>query len=203
MGRLGIFGGTFNPIHNGHLHIAECFWQQMDLDSLLFIPSKRPTHKPAPDLASSTHRLAMCRAALEGTPFSVSDLEITRQSDSYTVYTLEELHRQYPEERLYLLMGEDMFLTLLDWKAPEEILSLCVVCVAPRSEDSRSRILTYGKRLAALGGQYALLDIPFLSVSSTEIRQRVQAGLPIDHLMPDAARQYLYEHHLYQGGAYA
>ena len=59
MGRLGIFGGTFNPIHNGHLHIAECFWQQMDLDSLLFIPSKRPTHKPAPDLAGSTHRLAM------------------------------------------------------------------------------------------------------------------------------------------------
>ena len=145
----------------------------------------------------------MCRSALEGSPFSVSDLEVTRQSDSYTVYTLEELHRQYPEERLYLLMGEDMFLTLLDWKAPEEILSLCVVCVAPRSEDSRSRILTYGERLTALGGQYALLDIPFLSVSSTEIRQRVQAGLPIDHLMPDAARQYLYEHHLYQGGAYA
>ncbi|MDD5952564.1 MAG: nicotinate-nucleotide adenylyltransferase [Oscillospiraceae bacterium] len=201
MGKLGIFGGTFNPIHNGHLHIARCFQEQLALDSVMLIPSKRPTHKAAPDLASSYDRLMMCRLATAGTPFTVSDMEITRKTASYTVYTLEALREKHPLDTLYLLMGEDMFLTLLDWKAPERICALAVCCVAPRSEDGRERLLSYGKKLEQIGGQYRLLDIPFLPISSTQVRDRLRNGLPISDLVPPRVAHYLREHPIYTGGS--
>ncbi len=200
MKKIGIFGGTFNPIHNGHLHIARCFAAQLALDSVIFVPSKRPTHKPSADLASAADRLRMCELAVAGTPFTVSDLEITREQESYTVYTLESLHQLYPSDALYLLMGEDMFLTLLDWREPRRICQLAVLCVAPRSADSRQRLAQHGERLAAIGGRCRVAEIPFLPVSSTEIRQRLRDGLPIGDMVPAGVEQYLRRHQLYRGG---
>lgn len=198
MKKIGVFGGTFNPIHNGHLHIARCFAADLELDSVLLIPSKKPTHKPSPDLASGEDRLAMCRLAAEGTGFVVSDLEITREQESYTVYTLEQLKAQYPEDELYLLMGEDMFLTLLQWKAPERLCALAVLCAAPRSHDGRARLEAYGEKLAAIGGRYRITEIPFLPVSSTEIREKIRAEQPVDTLVPAGVAQYLKEKQLYK-----
>ena len=200
MGKIGVFGGTFNPIHNGHLHIAKCFGEQLALDSVLLIPSKKPTHKTDLDLAPTFARLEMCALAVEETGFAVSDMEITRAQDSYTVYTLEALKHQYPADTLYLLMGEDMFLTLLDWREPKRICELAVLCAAPRSPDGRSRLEDYGKEIALAGGRYKIVDIPFLPVSSTEIRQRLRNGQSISELVPQKVEQYINAHHLYQGG---
>ena len=203
MGKIGVFGGTFNPIHNGHLHIAKFFAAQLALDSVLFIPSKKPPHKPDSDLASTADRLAMCALAVEGTGFDVSDMEIAREQDSYTVYTLEALQRQHPDDELYLLMGEDMFLTLLQWREPERICELAVLCAAPRSPDGRPRLEEYGRQIENAGGRYQIVDIPFLPVSSTEIRQRVQKGQPIGGLVPPKVEQYIKEHQLYEGGSHS
>lgn len=197
MKKIGVFGGTFNPIHNGHLHIARCFAQQLALDSVMLIPSKKPTHKPSPDLAHAADRLAMCQLAVAGTNFTVSDLEIVREKESYTVYTLEQLKAQYPEDTLYLLMGEDMFLTLLQWKSPEKLCEMAVLCVAPRSHDGIERLEAYGKKLTAIGGRYQITEIPFLPISSTEIRNRIRAGKPIDTLVPPDVEQYLRKKQLY------
>ena len=135
MNRIAIFGGTFNPIHNGHLHIAQQFQKQLCAQRVLFIPTFVPPHKRAPDLAPAEDRLEMCRLACEGTPFEVSDLEIRRGGPSYTAETLLALKREYPDAELCFLTGEDMFLTLETWYKPDVIYSLATICAAPRSTD--------------------------------------------------------------------
>ena len=123
--KTGICGGTFNPIHNGHLHIVEEFRRGLGLDRVLLIPTRVPPHKAAPDLASAGERFAMCRLAAQGKPWlELSDIEMRREGKSYTAETLEELSALYPQDQFYLLMGEDMFLTLGRWYRPETIFSL-------------------------------------------------------------------------------
>ena len=123
--KTGIYGGTFNPIHNGHLHIVEEFRRGLGLDRVLLIPTRVPPHKAAPDLASAGERFAMCRLAAQGKPWlELSDIEMRREGKSYTAETLEELSVLYPQDQFYLLMGEDMFLTLGRWYRPETIFSL-------------------------------------------------------------------------------
>ena len=123
--KTGIYGGTFNPIHNGHLHIVEEFRRGLGLDRVLLIPTRVPPHKAAPDLASAGERFAMCRLAAQGKPWlELSDIEMRREGKSYTAETLEELSALYPQDQFYLLMGEDMFLTLGRWYRPETIFSL-------------------------------------------------------------------------------
>ena len=132
--KTGIYGGTFNPIHNGHLHIVEEFRRGLGLDRVLLIPTRVPPHKAAPDLASAGERFAMCRLAAQGKPWlELSDIEMRREGKSYTAETLEELSALYPQDQFYLLMGEDMFLTLGRWYRPETIFSLASVCTTPRS----------------------------------------------------------------------
>ena len=130
--KTGIYGGTFNPIHNGHLHIVEEFRRGLGLDRVLLIPTRVPPHKAAPDLASAGERFAMCRLAAQGKPWlELSDIEMRREGKSYTAETLEELSVLYPQDQFYLLMGEDMFLTLGRWYRPETIFSLASVCTTP------------------------------------------------------------------------
>lgn len=193
-------GGTFNPIHNGHLALAKEFSRRLSLDTVIFIPTKRPTHKQTLQLASARHRFAMCRLAAEPLGYQVSDLEIRRKSDSYTVLTLFQLKQKFPKDAFYLLMGEDMFLTLLQWKEPEEIFSLATLCVSPRSEglEGMQRLHRHAEELENMGARSMVLDIPYLPVSSTEIRGAVQQGCGLEHLVPPAVAAYISQHHLYQ-----
>ena len=153
--KTGIYGGTFNPIHNGHLHIVEEFRRGLGLDRVLLIPTRVPPHKAAPDLASAGERFAMCRLAAQGKPWlELSDIEMRREGKSYTAETLEELSALYPQDQFYLLMGEDMFLTLGRWYRPETIFSLASVCTTPRSPDGldalRQKALEYTGQFQAL-----------------------------------------------------
>ena len=192
--KTGIYGGTFNPIHNGHLHIVEEFRRGLGLDRVLLIPTRVPPHKAAPDLASAGERFAMCRLAAQGKPWlELSDIEMRREGKSYTAETLEELSALYPQDQFYLLMGEDMFLTLGRWYRPETIFSLASVCTTPRSPDGldalRQKALEYTGQFQA---RCFLEHIPYLPISSTQVRQAVARGEDVSGLVPQAVAAYTY-----------
>lgn len=198
--KTGIYGGTFNPIHNGHLHIVEEFCRGLGLDRVLLIPTRVPPHKAAPDLASAGERFAMCRLAAQGKPWlELSDIEMRREGKSYTAETLEELSALYPQDQFYLLMGEDMFLTLGRWYRPETIFSLASVCTTPRSPDGldalRQKALEYTGQFQA---RCFLEHIPYLPISSTQVRQAVARGEDVSGLVPQAVAAYMKERGLYR-----
>ena len=188
--KTGIYGGTFNPIHRGHIHLAEEFARRLGLDRVLLIPTRVPPHKAAPDLASGKDRLAMCRLAVgEKTNLEVSDIEMRREGKSYTAETLEELRRLYPQDEFYLLMGEDMFLTVEHWYRPETIFFLAVVCATPRSLHGMGKLQAKKDEYASrYGARCVLEDIPYLPVSSTQVREWAAQGKDIVPLVPEAAR---------------
>lgn len=200
--RIGVYGGTFNPIHLGHLHLLEEFARRLSLDQVLLIPTHVPPHKAAPDLASAEDRMEMCRLALKGKPrLELSDLEMRREGKSFTVETLEQLHAQRPRDGLYLLMGEDMFLTLGSWYRPKTIFALAAVCATPRSLDGMKKLqakaLEYQQVYRA---QCYLEDIPYLPISSTQVRQWAGEGKPLQSLVPEKVAAYIRSRGLYGCG---
>ena len=128
--RIGIFGGTFNPPHSGHVHLARTLAKALQLNRVLIIPANLPPHKQAQMLASGADRMQMCRLAFPDTLFEVSDIELSRGGKSYTCDTLAALREKYADASLYLFMGTDMLLTFHQWRAPREILRMCRLCVA-------------------------------------------------------------------------
>lgn len=185
MEKIGIFGGSFNPIHVGHVHLAKSYIRALSLDKLLVIPAKYPPHKQSRDLAPGKTRLALCRLAFEDCPqVEVSDLELSRPGRSYTIDTVQELRRRYPDAELYLIVGGDMFRSFSRWWRFEDILLDCGLCTAPRD----SKELEELRRSAILLGQYSekvqILDIPPIELSSTEIRRRLAAGEDCQGLLP-------------------
>ena len=200
--KIGVYGGTFNPIHNGHVHLAREFIRRLGLDRALLIPTGAPPHKAAPELAPAEDRLAMCAlAAAEITeaPVEVSRIEVDRAGKSYTAQTLAALRERYPEDELVLLMGEDMFLTVDQWFQAEKILSTATLAASPRSRDGLTRLL---EKKAALerdfGARCVVEDIPFLDVSSTQARAAIDRGLPLSGLVPEAVAAYIQAHGLYR-----
>lgn len=198
--KTGIYGGTFNPIHKGHLHIVEAFRKGLGLDRVLLIPTRVPPHKAAPDLASPQDRFAMCQLAIQGQPWlELSDMEMRREGKSYTAETLEELSALYPQDQFYLLMGEDMFLTLGRWYRPETIFSLASVCTAPRSVHGMDALREKALEYTGTFHARCFLDhIPYLPISSTQVRQAVAQGEDVASLVPEAVARYIRERGLYQ-----
>ncbi len=196
MRKIAVFGGTFNPIHNGHLHLAESFAEILGVQKVLLIPARVPPHKPAVDLAPAEDRLAMCRAAAGGL-FEASGIEIRRKGPSYTSDTLREIRDRCPDSELYLITGEDMFLTLEQWHEPEVIFSLATICAAPRSAAGCGRMLEYARALKEKGARAVVRNIRYIPVSSTMVRNAVRQGKSLAGLVPPAVERYIREHHLY------
>ena len=196
--KLGIFGGTFNPIHNGHIHLLGEYLEQLRLDRVLLIPTNQPPHKPAQQLASGEHRFNMCRIAVKGMPqVEVSDLELRRQGSSYTVDTLRQLRRQYPQDTFYLLMGGDMFLTIEQWHDADEILSMAVICAGARSPGESEGLRRYAAQLAAKGAKTEILDLKPIAVSSTRIRGAISQGGDTARLVDPQVYDYIGQNGLY------
>lgn len=200
--KLGVYGGTFNPVHLGHLHILREFIRRLSLDRVLMIPTGVPPHKQAPDLAPGEDRVQMCRLAareIREAEIIVSEAEISRTGKSFTADTLMEIHREHREDQLFFLMGEDMFLTLHKWYHPEEICRLAVLCASPRSTDGMEKM---GLQAAALeksfGARCRLEDIPYLPDSSTQVRALAREGKDISSLVPEAVARYIEEHQIYR-----
>lgn len=183
--RVGLFGGTFDPIHEGHVRLALEFAKRLSLDRVLLMPTLVPPHKLKPDIAPADDRLEMCRLAAMASPIlEVSDLEIRREGASFTADTLDTLHERYPSAQLYLITGADMFLTLGTWHRFADIAQQAVLCAAPRGADSAASLREYARQLEKLGARCIVEDIPVLDVSSTEIRERLRCGLAVICLPP-------------------
>ena len=198
MPKIAIIGGTFNPIHNGHIHLAKRFAEILHADSVLFIPTNVPPHKKAFDLASAEDRLAMCRLAVESESLlQVSDMEIRRGGPSYTSETLLQLRAADPDAQLFLITGEDMFVTLEQWHDPETIYQFATVCAAPRSREGMAALRRYAEDIGRKGARTRIENIKYLPVSSTQVRETVKAGRSIASLVPAPVERYIRENHLY------
>ena len=200
--RIGVYGGTFAPVHNGHLAAARAFIDQMQLDILYVIPAAIPPHKQIDASDDPKHRYRMCELAFwNDEKVLVSDMEITRGGKSYTVDTLRSLAA--PDRRLFLLMGTDMVLTLDTWRESDEIFKLCYPIYVRRERDPilEARIVQKNKEYLEKHGKIARrLMCDAIELSSTEIRDLVAAGKPISHLVPPVVEQYIVKHGLYKEG---
>ncbi len=197
--RIGIYGGTFSPPHNGHLRAAKAFMEQMWLDILYVIPTGLPPHKEMEVPISASDRLEMCRLAFSGMEgVYVSDTEIRRGGRSYTVDTLRELSGE--DRRLFLLCGTDMMLTLDQWRESEEIFRLCYP-VYIRREADRSLDQKIIEKIAEYHQKYGkvvrkIVTEP-IEISSGEIRKKIQNGASVSALIPSAVEKYIADNHLY------
>lgn len=196
--RLGIMGGTFDPIHQGHLFIARLAMEEADLDSMLFLPDGDPPHKRPG--ASAADRLAMVRLAIQDEQgFEDSDLELNRQGTTYTVDTLMHLKALCPEKQLYYVIGADTLQLFPTWKTAGKVATLCHMLVAPRP--GLSLTLTQALQLQMLqeyGLSSTLLSQPGPEISSSQVRQHIRRQQPIDHLVPSQVMQYIASKGLYQ-----
>ncbi len=198
--RIGIYGGSFSPVHNGHVNAARAFMEQMWLDILFIIPAGIPPHKELCGGATDSDRLKMCQLAFGGMDgVIVSDIEMLRKGKSYTVDTLRVFSTN-PEDRLFLLCGTDMMLTLDTWKDPDEIFRLCYPVYIRRDKDpSRdgeiiSKLAEYKKKY---GKNVVKLVCDPIEISSSEIRDKIRNGLPVDGLMPYKVYEYIKSRGLY------
>ncbi len=207
--RILLFGGTFDPIHHGHLIVARAIAEAGGFEAVTFVPTGRPPHKHKHSAyASAEDRLAMLRLAIEGEAiFNICDIEIARGGSSYTLDTLTELRRQYgPSARLHWVIGSDMLEDLPTWHRVEEVLELAQMVVAARQpwQDRLDRIFTdLGKSLSPVlvnNLRKMVLPTPLIDISSTTIRARLREGLSIRYLLPEAVRSYIHEHNLYTAG---
>lgn len=219
--RLGIFGGSFNPIHNGHLAIANQVCEKLQLHRVLFIPTGEPPHKRDQSLAPAKDRYEMVRLAIAGTPsFDISDIEVQRRGKSYSIDTIRELRRQYgPTAKLYFLIGLDAFLDFPSWKEPEALLHACRFVVISRPGQSFQSLARLSMlptldphALAQLdAGNMTRWDIaipscpgiiclplPPSAISASDIRQRVQRKAALANVLPPSVESYILQHHIYQ-----
>ncbi len=197
--KIGLLGGTFDPIHNAHLEMALTFAKVLQLDKVLLMPTGMPPHKLKPRTASAEHRFAMCRAAAETHPvLEVSDMEIRRGGASFTVDTLAQLDADMPHNEWYLITGADMFVTLGSWHRFDEIAKRAVLCSTPRPPIGQDEMERYAEELKQRGAVCQIVPVTDSPVSSTMIRTRLDAGQPIDDLVPAAVAQYIAVHQLYK-----
>lgn len=193
--RLGIFGGAFDPPHQAHVALARAAIEQLQLDELRVFPTGRAWHK-ARALSDAAHRLAMARLAFADLPrVLVDDRELRREGPTYTVDTLRELHREYPQDTLVLVIGADQADTFDQWRESAEIARLAIISVVGRPRAGEPEGSVNPSRLP--GAQWVPIILPPLSVSATDIRARCGRGLGIDHLVPPQVARYIDQHHLY------
>jgi nicotinate-nucleotide adenylyltransferase len=199
--RIGMLGGTFNPVHLGHLLVAQDAYEELELDRVLFIPAATPPHKTVHEIAEPRHRLAMLEAAVEGDPrFAVSPLELERPGVSYSIDTVQAIRERNPGAHLFFLIGADTLFELHTWKRIEELLTLCEFATVTRPGYAGKPITAetlrlpdpWPERLAARHFTSHPVDI-----SSSDIRMRLAEGLSIRYLVPAAVEMYICEHHLY------
>ncbi|MDD3184435.1 MAG: nicotinate-nucleotide adenylyltransferase [Anaerostipes sp.] len=199
MRRIGILGGTFNPIHVGHLIMGQCAGEVFELEKVLVMPTKNPEYKEITKNVSEEDRVRMIQLAIEGHPFfELSQLELQREGYTYTADTLEILTKEYSDTKFYFIMGADSLYQIESWKQPEKILSLATIVVASRNDSMRA----LNDQIDYIQGKYDAeiyhLDSPSLEISSNDIRRRVGEGKSIRYYVPKRVRQYIEDNHLYE-----
>jgi nicotinate-nucleotide adenylyltransferase len=193
-----VIGGTFDPIHSGHLAAAKAAMECARLDEVLFVPAAQPPHRP-PAVASAAERLDMCRLATAGDArFAVSDIELNREGPSYTVDTLAELGRMHTGDEIFLILGWDAARLFPTWRSPDQVRSLASIVVVGRPGSDAPSEGDLGP--AGLGGEGVTLCLePTPEVSASDIRSRVARGASVAGKVPEAVDRYIAAHRLYRG----
>lgn len=199
--KIGIMGGTFDPIHIGHLILGETAYEQFGLDKVLFMPAGNPPHKQnRQGRATDAQRIEMVRRAIEGNPhFELSLEEMNAEGFSYTYRTLERMRRANPATAYYFIIGADSLFDFDGWKEPDRISAACTIVAATRNQISGKRL---NEKLAELNsryqGKFLKLDSLNMDVSSQELRGWVEEGRTIRYYVPDSVAEYLYENRIYR-----
>lgn len=200
--KIGIFGGTFNPVHNGHFNCLVSVMNKMKFDKMIVLPDRIPPHKQAVSLASGEDRLNMCKLAFNGVQgVECSDWELKQAGKSYTVLTLRHFKKKYPNDKLFFLMGSDMLLSFDKWYCYEEILSLAtLVCVSRKSEDTCGKLAKCADKLMAVGGEVVIVETEPIEISSSQIRDKIFKNLDYTCYLNKNVVQYISERNLYNRG---
>jgi nicotinate-nucleotide adenylyltransferase len=196
--KVGLFGGTFDPVHNGHILVAETVLQKVDLAKIIFIPAGKPWLKEGRKITSAAYRLKMVELAISGNShFEISSIEIERPGATYTVDTLVDLINKENNTELYVIIGLDSLADFPRWKNPSRLLRLCYLVVVPRPGYPIPDIRSMEKELPGLKTRLILLNAPDIDISSSEVRRRIKEGLSFKHLVPESVAEYIQENKLY------
>lgn len=192
--RIGLFGGSFDPPHNGHLLVAQAIQESLSLDSMIFIPAFKAPHKADTEQTAFEHRHNMTQLAIEGNPsFSVDSYEIDKEGVSYTIDTVREFRKRFPEieNELFFIIGSDSLQEYHTWKAPLDILKYCHIVVAGRPYYSARDVDPL------IMSKVIMTDIPQVEISSKRIRKRIQLGLSVRYMLPESVLEYINSKKLY------
>ncbi len=200
--KLAMLGGTYDPIHYGHILLGQKFAESEQIDKVLIVPTHVPPHK-ADTAAAGEHRLAMCRLVAEyaGEKFEASDIELKRDGLSYSYLTVRSLLEQYPEcDELYLIIGADMFMSLETWYKFKKLNKLVTFCTVPRNDVTFERLTRHAAEIGEMThcGKYIIGEEPLMDVSSTIIRAAVAEGRSIAEYVPDSIAKYIKDNGLYR-----
>ncbi len=197
---IGLFGGTFDPIHCGHLAVAEGVQSVLNLHRMIFIPTGQPWLKEDMAISPAEHRVQMVRLAIaERSGFELSTIEVERPGPSYTVDTLGVLRRQLgPEVNLFFLLGSDALADFPKWKEPNRIIEMCQLVAFDRPGFPLPPLNRFEKAVPGISQRVVFAETPDVDVSATEIRTRIAQGLSVDGMVPPAVEQYIEENHLYR-----
>lgn len=199
--KIGIMGGTFDPIHIGHLLLGEFAYEDFGLDEIWFMPNGNPPHKDTTDTDTAlNHRIEMIKKAIQGVPYFRLNLhEADTAKHSYTYQTMQEFNRIFPEHEFFFILGADSLFSIEQWRFFREIFPTCTILAAMRDDkdsDVMRRQIQYLKE--KYGAQISLLQAPLLEISSTVIRDRVSRDLGVRYMVPDLVAEYIKTNHLYK-----
>jgi nicotinate-nucleotide adenylyltransferase len=197
--KIGVLGGTFDPIHNGHLGIADAACRELGLARVLFVPARDPWLKGRVDVMPSCDRVEMLKLAISGNPrYAISRVDLQREGPSYTVDTLSDLRRELgASAELYFILGMDAMGDLPEWREPDRIVQMCRLVVAKRPGVDIIDLKALEARLPGISGRVVVIDNDLYDINSTGIRRLVAAGRSISGLVPDAVARYIRENGLY------
>jgi len=195
---IGVLGGTFDPIHIGHLLVAEEVAARLDLSRILFVPAGQPWLKANNAISLAEHRLEMVRLAIAGKPgFELSTIEIERPGPTYTVDTIAELQAQLGGDELFFILGWDNLIQLPQWHQPARLIEMCRLVAVPRVDFPLPDLASLEKELPDISERVILFDKPRIDINASEIRRRAAQGLSIGELVPAPVERYIKEHGLY------
>ena len=196
---VGILGGTFDPVHNGHLIVAEVARERFNFNEVLFIPAGQPWLKVEQSITPPQHRLQMLRLALDDRPyFRISEMEIERPGPTYTIDTINALKKRLnAEDELFFILGQDTLMQLPQWYEAQNLIRLCYLVAAPRPGVKKPDLKALEVELPGITQRVMLMKEPLVDISATDIRERAARGLSVRHLVPEPVNRYIKEHRLY------
>lgn len=198
--KIGVFGGAFNPVHNGHVNLAQKFTDFLDLEKMIVVPTSNPPHRVCSDFAPAKARIDMLNAAFSGNDkIIVSDIEFRRNTKSYTYDTIIELKKLFPAAEFYLIVGQDQFLKFTEWYNYSSLLNEVVLCTAARERDSRDQLYAFAREHLN-GARVFIAEFEPVVVSSSEIRDKIKKNIDISGLVPKGVLDYINEKGLYRDG---